>query len=126
MSYNLKTDIAKAKGLGSAKTGSHHWLMQRITGVMLALCSLWLIYFILINKNNDLNIIIEELKKPFNLVPLLIIVVASFYHAMLGMRVVIEDYISCVKLRSVLIILLQLFSILTIVAFIVALFYGNQ
>nr|WP_253308136.1 succinate dehydrogenase, hydrophobic membrane anchor protein [Rickettsia endosymbiont of Ceutorhynchus assimilis] len=126
MSYNLKTDIAKAKGLGSAKTGSHHWLMQRITGVMLALCSLWLIYFILINKNNDLNIIIEELKKPFNLVPLLIIVVASFYHAMLGMRIVIEDYISCVKLRSVLIILLQLFSILTIVAFIVALFYGNQ
>jgi succinate dehydrogenase / fumarate reductase membrane anchor subunit len=123
MSDDLKTYLAKAKGLGSAKTGSHHWLMQRITGVMLVLCSLWLIYFILITKNNDLNIIIEALKKPFNLVPLLIIVIASFYHAMLGMRVVIKDYISCVKLRSVLIILLQLFSILTIVAFVVALLY---
>ncbi|MFY9590157.1 succinate dehydrogenase, hydrophobic membrane anchor protein [Rickettsia endosymbiont of Halotydeus destructor] len=126
MSNDLKTDIAKAKGLGSAKTGSHHWLMQRITGMILALCSLWLMYFILINKNNDLNIIIEELKKSFNVTPLLIIVIASFYHAMLGMRVVIEDYINCIKLRISLIVLLQLFSILTIVAFIVALFYKNS
>lgn len=125
MTYDFRAEIVKAKGQGTAKSGSHHWLLQRITGVILALCSVWLIYFTLSNKNTDINIIMWELKKPINLVPLLITVITSLHHAMLGMRVVIEDYISCHKLRNALIISIQLFSILTIVAFIVAIFYGK-
>lgn len=123
MIYDFKAEIVKAKNYGSAKSGSHHWLLQRITAIILILCSVWLIYFTLTNKNNDINIIIWELKKPFNLVALLITVIASLYHAMLGMQVVIEDYISCNKLRNTLIIAVKLFSIVTIVAFIVAVFY---
>ncbi|XVN40647.1 MAG: succinate dehydrogenase, hydrophobic membrane anchor protein [Rickettsia endosymbiont of Argas persicus] len=123
MTYDFKADIVKAKNTGSAKSGSHHWLLQRITVIILALCSVWLIYFMLANKNNDINIIIWELKQPFNMVALLITVIASLYHAVLGMQVVIEDYISCNKLRNTLIIAVKLFSVLTIVAFIVAAFY---
>lgn len=123
MTYDFRAEIVKAKGQGTAKSGSHHWLLQRITGVILALCSVWLIYFTLSNKNNDINIIIWELRQPFNIVALLITVIISLYHAMLGMRVVIEDYISCNKLRNALIIIVQLFCIVTIVAFVVAMFY---
>ncbi|MGX6959919.1 MAG: succinate dehydrogenase, hydrophobic membrane anchor protein [Rickettsia endosymbiont of Pentastiridius leporinus] len=123
MTYDFRAEIVKAKNTGSAKSGSHYWLLQRITGVILALCSMWLIYFTLSNKNNDINIIIWELKQPINLVFLLITVITSLYHAMLGMRVVIEDYISCNKLRNALIIVVQLFCIVTIVAFVVAMFY---
>ncbi|WP_341787117.1 succinate dehydrogenase, hydrophobic membrane anchor protein [Rickettsia endosymbiont of Cantharis rufa] len=123
MVYDFKAEIVKAKGQGTAKSGSHHWLLQRITGIILALCSVWLIYFTLTNKNNDINIIMWELKKPFNTVALLITVAISLYHAMLGMRVVIEDYINCHKLRNTLIIIVQLFCIVTIVAFVVAMFY---
>lgn len=123
MVYDFKAEIIKAKNSGSAKSGSHHWLLQRVTGIILALCSIWLICFTLTNKNNDINIIMWELKKPFNVVALLITVAISLYHAMLGMRVVIEDYISCHKLRNTLIIIVQLFCIVTIVAFVVAMFY---
>ncbi|MEY4463607.1 MAG: hypothetical protein RLZZ81_578 [Pseudomonadota bacterium] len=123
MVYDFKAEIVKAKGQGIAKSGSHHWLLQRVTGIILALCSVWLIYFTLTNKNNDINIIMWELKKPFNIVAFLITVATSLYHAMLGMRVVIEDYISCYKLRNTLIIIVQLFCIVTIVAFVVAMFY---
>ncbi|MCC8462692.1 MAG: succinate dehydrogenase, hydrophobic membrane anchor protein [Rickettsia endosymbiont of Ecitomorpha arachnoides] len=123
MVYDFKAEIVKAKNSGSAKSGSHHWLLQRVTGVILALCSLWLIYFTLTNKNNDINIIMWELKKPFNVVALLITVAISLYHAMLGMRVVIEDYVSCHKLRNILIIMVQLFCIVTIATFVVAMFY---
>ncbi|QCS23897.1 succinate dehydrogenase, hydrophobic membrane anchor protein [Rickettsia parkeri] len=124
MVYDFKAEIVKAKNSGSAKSGSHHWLLQRVTGIILALCSVWLMYFTLTNKNNDINIImLWELKKPFNVVALLITVVISLYHAMLGMRVVIEDYISDHKLRNTLIIIVQLFCIVTIVAFVVVLFY---
>ncbi|HJD57795.1 MAG TPA: succinate dehydrogenase, hydrophobic membrane anchor protein [Rickettsia endosymbiont of Ceroptres masudai] len=123
MVYDFKAEIVKAKNSGSAKSGSHHWLLQRVTGIILALCSIWLIYFTLTNKNNDINIIMWELKKPFNVVALLITVAISLYHAMLGMRVVIEDYVSCHKLRNILIIIVQLFCIVTIAAFVVAMFY---
>nr|AAF21610.1 SdhD [papaya bunchy top disease rickettsia] len=123
MTYDFRAEILKAKNTGSAKSGSHHWLLQRITAIILALCSVWLIYFTLANKNSDVNIIIWELKRPINLVPLLIAVITSLYHAMLGMQVVIEDYIGCNKLRNTLVIVVKLFSILTIVAFIVAVFY---
>ncbi|WCR56670.1 succinate dehydrogenase, hydrophobic membrane anchor protein [Rickettsia asembonensis] len=123
MVYDFKAEIVKAKNSGSAKSGSHHWLLQRVTGIILALCSIWLIYFTLTNKNNDINIIMWELKKPFNVVALLITVAILLYHAMLGMRVVIEDYVSCHKLRNILIIIVQLFCIMTIAAFVVAMFY---
>ncbi|KIJ89315.1 succinate dehydrogenase, hydrophobic membrane anchor protein [Rickettsia asembonensis] len=123
MVYDFKAEIVKAKNSGSAKSGSHHWLLQRVTGIILALCSIWLIYFTLTNKNNDINIIMWELKKPFNVVALLITVAILLYHAMLGMRVVIEDYVSCHKLRNILIIIVQLFCIVTIAAFVVAMFY---
>ncbi|ABV74518.1 Succinate dehydrogenase hydrophobic membrane anchor protein [Rickettsia akari str. Hartford] len=123
MVYDFKVEIVKAKNSGSAKSGSHRWLSQRITGIILALCSIWLIYFMLTNKNNDINIIMWELKKPFNVVALLITVAISLYHSMLGMRVVIEDYISCHKLHNILIIIVQLFCIVTITTFVVAMFY---
>jgi len=120
---DLRTDLARAKGLGSAKSGSHHWLYQRITAIILVICSIWLVFFIKCASSQNLPDLTLMLTKPYNIVPLGILVVTSFYHAMLGMRVVIEDYISCIKLRSVLIIILQIFCIITISAFIVALFY---
>lgn len=124
MNTNLRTDLAKAKGVGSAKSGSSHWLHQRITAIILAICSIWLIVFIKYNIGKDLTHFVGTLQKPYNIVPLGILIITTFYHAMLGMRVVIEDYISCIKLRIGLIIFLQIFCIITIAFLVVALFYA--
>ncbi len=123
MYNNFRSDLAKAKGEGSAKTGATHWLYQRITAIILVMCSVWLVFFLKYIGSRGSTEFIASIQKPYNLVPFGILVVASFYHAMLGMRVIIEDYISCIKLRTTLIILLQLFCITTIATFIVALFY---
>lgn len=123
MNNNLRTDLAKAKGVGSAKSGSSHWLHQRITAIILAVCSIWLIFFIKCNMSKDLTHFIGTLQKPYNIAPLGILIITSLYHAMLGMRIIIEDYISCIKLRMGLIIFLQIFCIITIVFLVVALFY---
>lgn len=124
MNTNLRTDLAKAKGVGSAKSGSSHWLHQRITAIILAICSIWLIVFIKCNIGKDLTHFVGTLQKPYNIVLLGILIITTFYHAMLGMRVVIEDYISCIKLRIGLIIFLQIFCIITIAFLVVALFYA--
>ena len=74
-------------------------------------------------QNNDINIIMWELKSLFNVVALLIMVVISFVSCDAWYACSIEDYISCHKLRNTLIIIVQLFCIVTIVAFVVAMFY---
>ncbi|WP_375318513.1 succinate dehydrogenase, hydrophobic membrane anchor protein [Candidatus Tisiphia endosymbiont of Oplodontha viridula] len=124
MNNNLRTDLAKAKGVGSAKSGSSHWLHQRITAIILVVCSIWLIFFIKYNMGKDLIHVVGTLQKPYNIAPLGILIITSLYHAMLGMRIIIEDYISCIKLRIGLIIFLQIFCIITIVFLVVALFYA--
>lgn len=123
MNNNLRTELAKAKGIGLAKSGSSHWLHQRITAVILAICSIWLIFFIKYATREGFTHFVSTLQRPYNIVPLGILLITAFYHSMLGMRVVIEDYISCIKLRTGLIILLKIFCIITIAFLVVALFY---
>jgi succinate dehydrogenase / fumarate reductase membrane anchor subunit len=120
---NLTTDLARAKGAGSAKTGSKHWLYQRITAIILVICSIWLVFFIKCAVSKDFDHFIVSVQKPYNIAPLAILLITSLYHSMLGMRVVIEDYVNCIKLRTGLIISLQIFCIITIAFLIVALLY---
>jgi succinate dehydrogenase / fumarate reductase membrane anchor subunit len=123
MTNSLRTELHIAKGLGSAKTGSHHWWYQRLTAVMMIPLTIWLIFFIKCAIRQDLSALITMIQKPYNIVPISVFVIAALYHGMLGMKVIIEDYISCSMLRIVFILLLQIFCLITVASFIVALFY---
>ena len=41
---SLQSPIGRARGLGSAKQGLHHWWMQRITAVLLVPLTLWFVF----------------------------------------------------------------------------------
>jgi len=120
---DFRTDLAKAKGNGSAKSGMHHWLMQRITAVIIALCVIWVFYFVhSISKKSPSDIVLI-LQKPYNAIPLMMLIISSFYHAALGMQVVIEDYVSNLCMRYGLIISIKIFSYVTILASVSAVVY---
>lgn len=119
----LKSDLSKAKNLGSGATGSHHWLMQRLTALLLIPLFIWLVFFSYQSSGKDLASILALLKKPVNIVAFMLIMLTSLYHSMLGMQVVLEDYISCLKLRNFFVILLKLFTFVTSFTFLVALIY---
>lgn len=123
--YNndLRTEIAKAKGLGASGSGSHHWLAQRFTAAVLVLLTIGLVFFIKCAVRHDLSTFITIMQKPYNIVLIGLLAITALYHAMLGMQVVIEDYISCSLYRNILIISLKIFCLITGVSFIVALFY---
>jgi len=91
---DFRTPIAKARGLGSAKAGTHHWWMQRVTAAALIPLSVWLIVFLDLCLTAPYRQTVDWLAAPFNTVCIAAWIVAAFYHAALGLQVVIEDYVA--------------------------------
>lgn len=85
--------LAKVRGLGSAKEGTHHWLAQRMTAVALVPLTLWFVISLIGLIGADLAAVQAWLGSPFNAVMMILTLVAGFHHAQLGLQVVIEDYI---------------------------------
>ncbi len=120
MKNKYRSDLAIAKNLGSAGSGSVHWWHQRVTAVILTMATFWLVCFSWNLSGSEVSGIIDVVKKPYNIVMLTLFTVAGFYHAALGIRVIIEDYVHCRAIRLTLVLLVQIFSIVTIISFIIA------
>ena len=90
---SLQAPLAKVRGLGSAKQGSHHWWMQRVSAIVLVPLGLWFVFSILSLANINYAAIRVWIADPMVTVLLLIMLLALYYHAYLGVQVVIEDYI---------------------------------
>jgi succinate dehydrogenase / fumarate reductase, membrane anchor subunit len=98
---SLRSPLGRAKGLGSSRSGVSHWWVQRLTAMgMLPLVLYCLISFILI-ADADLDTARSWIRQPFNSVAMILLLAVGFYHASLGLQVVIEDYIST-KTRRIL------------------------
>jgi len=89
----FRTPLKDAIGLGSAKQGLHHFVVQRITAVALLLLVPWLAWTVLRLLHLDAAGAHALVAQPCNAVLLLAFVVAVFWHAQLGLQVVIEDYV---------------------------------
>jgi succinate dehydrogenase / fumarate reductase membrane anchor subunit len=113
----------KINKYGSAKSGSHHWWMQRFTAIILAGLTGWMFFLLNGLFGMDVSNIIATLKKPQNIIPIAIFVPVAFYHAALGMKVIFEDYIKCKGLLIFAIVSTQIFSLITVIAFLVSLLY---
>lgn len=91
---DYRTPLARAKGLGSAKSGTGHWWMQRITAVALVPLSFWLIKFLGLSLTAPYQQTVDWLMSPVNTLCIIVWIIAVFYHAALGLQVVIEDYVA--------------------------------
>jgi succinate dehydrogenase / fumarate reductase membrane anchor subunit len=89
----LRTPLKTARGLGSAKDGTHHFVLQRITAVALVFLSLYVVWLILSLVGDDYATVRASVARPCNAVLLIAFVVATFWHAKLGLQVIIEDYV---------------------------------
>ncbi|WCE03543.1 succinate dehydrogenase, hydrophobic membrane anchor protein [Pseudoxanthomonas sp. JBR18] len=89
----FRTPLKTARGLGSAKQGLHHWLVQRYTAVALVFLALWFVYFVVGLIHADYLAATDAIAKPWNATLLVAFLVAMFWHAQLGVQVVLEDYV---------------------------------
>lgn len=119
---NYRSPLASAQGLGSAKSGIFHWWMQRVTAVALVPLSYWLIKFLDLSLNAPYGQTLVWLAAPVNSVCLVAWILAVFYHAALGLRVVIEDYIADEGSKIISIWLANLFFLFLALAALIAVF----
>ena len=89
-----RSPLANVIGLGSAKTGTSHWWIQRVTAVALIPLSFWLVTFLKLSFTAPFQETLAWLTSPLNTLCMVAWIVAVFYHAALGVQVVIEDYIA--------------------------------
>ena len=93
MSARFRTPMKIASGLGSARSGSHHFMVQRITAVALIALGLWIVWIALEMLHMDYASARALIGKPWNAVLMITFLITSFWHAQLGLQVVIEDYV---------------------------------
>ncbi len=87
------TPTAKVRGLGSAREGGEHWLTERVTSIALLLLGTWLIASLLLLPGLDQRTLTEWLRSPWGAVPMALLVITGFKHALDGMKVVVDDYV---------------------------------
>nr|VFK75816.1 MAG: succinate dehydrogenase subunit D [Candidatus Kentron sp. MB] len=91
---SLRTPLAKVRGHGSAGQGAHHWWMQRITAIMLIPLFVWFVGALVIAVTGSHAEATALIRSPVAAGALLMLIAAIFYHAALGLQIVIEDYVS--------------------------------
>lgn len=85
--------LAHARGLGSGKTGVEHWWLQRLSAVLLLPLSLWFFWAVAPWLRADYADARSQFAQPVAAFLLMVFLLASIYHAVLGLQVVIEDYV---------------------------------
>ena len=90
---SLRSPLGRVLGSGSAKDGTDHWWMQRVTAVALTGLGLWFIATVGFLPEYSAASVQAFIAEPWNAVWLVLLGATLAYHSALGVQVVIEDYV---------------------------------
>ena len=107
---SMRTPLGRVRGLGSAKSGTEHFWMQRLTAVANVPLSLFVIGLIISTAGANYASVKATLGSPLVAIPLLLFVISATYHMRLGMQIIIEDYVPAEGTKVVLLLLNTFFS----------------
>jgi succinate dehydrogenase / fumarate reductase membrane anchor subunit len=115
-----RTPIAKVRGLGTARSGLQHWKMQRLTAIANVLLVLWFMFSAMALSGSDYDQVRAWLASPVTASLAVLLIISTFYHARLGLQVVVEDYVHHEGLRIASLAVIALLVLALAVACIVA------
>lgn len=90
---NMRTPLKNVKNLGSAKEGTSHFWLQRVTGLANLILAIYLVWVIASLANADYATVRNALASPITSLLLMFLILSGVIHMRLGMQVIIEDYI---------------------------------
>lgn len=91
---SLRSPLGRARGYGSAKDGVHHFWVQRVSAVALVPLSLWFVFSVAQLSAASYGAAKQWVAAPSVAVMLVLFIATVFYHSMLGIQVVVEDYVA--------------------------------
>ena len=112
MKTDLRTPLARVRGLGSAKTGTHHFWLQRLTAVSNAVLVVIFIWLVLTLVGKDHATVQASLRRPLVALPLLLLILSGTVHMRLGMQTIIEDYVHSEGRKLIALMLNTFFAVL--------------
>ena len=90
---SMRSPLGRIRGLGSAKDGTGHWWAQRVTALALVPLVVWFVISVIGVAGSDYLTFVAWLSSPLVAGLMILLLVATFHHAQLGLQVVIEDYV---------------------------------
>ena len=121
---SMSTPLARVRGLGSAKSGLHHWWHQRVSAVAMVGLVTWVVFLVFSLAEADYHTALDVLGHPAHAIVMVLFVAVGLWHASLGLQVVLEDYVAnevvrliailAVKMAASVIAALAIFSVLKV------------
>ena len=101
---SMRTPLGKVRGLGSAKDGTEHWWLQRVTAIANIPLVIFLVIFVIAHLGATRAELAASIGNPFVAILLALTFISILWHMRLGLQVVIEDYVHghAVKFASLL------------------------
>lgn len=119
----LRSELGRVRGLGSAKEGVEHWWAQRLTAVALIPLSFLFVIFLIALSGSDYATVAHWVGHPIAAILLTLLVIASYHHSQLGLQVVCEDYLHPEWVRLVFVVIIKAGTIVLGAASIFAIFH---
>ena len=93
MNSSLKTPLARVRGLGSAKSGTQHFWLQRLTGVAMVPLTVAFVLTVIYLARASQATAIATLGSPLIAILFYLFIITGIIHMRAGMQVIIEDYV---------------------------------
>lgn len=90
---SAEAPLAAERGHGSAREGAEHWWQERLSALATLLLWVWFAVSLLRLPSYDHAMISDWLSSPLAAVPMLLLVVATFWHLRMGLQVIVDDYV---------------------------------
>jgi succinate dehydrogenase / fumarate reductase membrane anchor subunit len=103
----MRSQLGRVRGLGSAKSGVAHWWAERVTSIALVPLTIWFICAAVRLVGASHDEVLYWVASPVTIVLLICLLLATFYHMQLGLKVVVEDYVHVDSVRFILLLAIK-------------------
>jgi succinate dehydrogenase / fumarate reductase, membrane anchor subunit len=104
---SLRSPLGRVLGMGAARSGVHHWWVQRLTSVALVPLSIWFVVSLLALPARNHAAVVAWMGQSWSALLLVLFVVVAAWHSQLGVRVVVEDYVRGAGARTVTLVMVS-------------------
>lgn len=108
---SMRTPLSRVRGYGSAKSGTEHFIRQRLTAIANIPLTIAAVTIVISLTGRNQAAVTQILGSTFVAIVMLLFIMSASYHMMIGMQVIIEDYVHGERAKYTLLILNTLFTV---------------